>query len=67
MSTTEYPAATEPDSGNGACAVCPHPWHTHDPIGVRYCSAMAASGVVRGCVCVGSARSEDQTRKHYVR
>lgn len=33
------------------CAVCPHPWHEHDPIGVRYCTATTASALSRGCIC----------------
>ncbi len=34
------------------CPVCPHPMTAHDPIGVRYCLATAASGSAgRGCVC----------------
>lgn len=35
----------------GICAVCPHPWHEHDPLGVRYCAATTASGLSRGCIC----------------
>lgn len=76
MPTTEVsPAATEPETSDNACTVCPHPWNAHDPIGIRYCSAMAASGIVRGCACVDktsvgktsvdNARREDQTRKNY--
>ncbi|WP_425394041.1 RGCVC family protein [Actinokineospora inagensis] len=33
------------------CAVCPHPWHDHDPIGVRYCTATKASALPRACIC----------------
>ncbi|WP_168200698.1 RGCVC family protein [Allokutzneria sp. NRRL B-24872] len=33
------------------CAACPHPWHEHDPIGVRYCTATTASVLPRGCIC----------------
>ncbi|PPK65119.1 RGCVC family protein [Actinokineospora auranticolor] len=34
-----------------SCAVCPHPWRDHDPIGVRYCTATEASALSRDCVC----------------
>lgn len=34
-----------------ACVVCPHPWHEHDPIGVRFCTATAAAALSRGCIC----------------
>jgi hypothetical protein len=34
------------------CAACPHEWGGHDPIGARFCSASAAAGLDRGCVCV---------------
>lgn len=34
-----------------ACAACPHVWEAHDPISVRYCTATAAAGRQRGCVC----------------
>ncbi|MDX3659756.1 RGCVC family protein [Streptomyces sp. ID05-26A] len=34
-----------------ACAVCPHLWAEHDPIGVRYCTATAATALPRGCIC----------------
>lgn len=33
------------------CAVCPHPWNDHDALGVRYCTATTAAGVLRGCIC----------------
>ncbi len=33
------------------CAVCPHPWNEHDPLGVRYCTATTASALPRGCIC----------------
>ncbi|WP_157984536.1 RGCVC family protein [Lentzea terrae] len=33
------------------CAVCPHPWHEHDPLGVRYCAATTAAALSRGCIC----------------
>jgi hypothetical protein len=55
MPTTSAPATTaEADpiiSAPATCAVCPHPWDAHDSIGVRYCTASAAAGRQRGCVC----------------
>lgn len=36
---------------DAVCDVCPHPWHEHDPLGVRYCTATAASALPRGCIC----------------
>jgi hypothetical protein len=48
--------ATEPGTDDGshpACTVCPHPWDAHDRIGMRYCTASAAGGLERGCVCGG--------------
>lgn len=36
------------------CAVCPHEWDAHDPIGIRFCSATVAGQLHRGCVCVGN-------------
>jgi hypothetical protein len=45
-------------SGHGAngevatgCAVCPHPWTTHDRIAARFCTATVAGKFSRGCVC----------------
>lgn len=35
----------------GICAVCPHPSHEHDPIGVRYCVATTAGALSRDCIC----------------
>jgi hypothetical protein len=37
------------------CLVCPHPWDAHDPIGIRFCTATAAGGHNRGCVCPSDA------------
>ncbi|MBE1468640.1 RGCVC family protein [Kibdelosporangium phytohabitans] len=48
------PIALEPQAGV-ICRVCPHPWDAHDPIGVRFCTATAASGHDRGCVCPSDA------------
>lgn len=33
------------------CFVCPYPQDAHDPIGIRFCTATAAAGHNRGCVC----------------
>ncbi|WP_330275402.1 RGCVC family protein [Lentzea sp. NBC_00516] len=46
--TTPEPLITDPDL---SCDVCPHPWREHDPLGVRYCTATAASALPRGCIC----------------
>ena len=63
MLTTETKTATsETDIGDQAdrkCAVCPHPWATHDRIGLRYCAATAAGAFSRGCVCVGDTKNQD--------
>lgn len=37
------------------CFVCPHPWEAHDPIGIRFCTATAAVGHNRSCVCPSDA------------
>jgi hypothetical protein len=47
-SLTVEPLTTEPTV---TCDVCPHPWQKHDPLGVRYCNATAASALPRGCIC----------------
>jgi len=41
------------DLSNALCATCPHPWHNHDQIAVRYCTATtnATDRSSRGCVC----------------
>ncbi len=43
-----------------ACAVCPHAWDAHDPIGIRFCSATVAGRLHRGCVCVGNDCNENR-------
>ncbi|WP_371927677.1 RGCVC family protein [Lentzea sp. HUAS12] len=48
--TTSEPLTTDSESRR-ACAVCPHPWEEHDPLGVRYCAATAATALSRGCIC----------------
>jgi hypothetical protein len=64
MRTTELKSPrAEPSTGNRAyltCAVCPHEWDAHDPIGIRFCSATVAGRLRRGCVCVGDTRNEDR-------
>lgn len=61
-STTGRKSATaETDAGDrvrSVCTVCPHPWDAHDRIGLRYCTATAAGGFSRGCVCVGDTVNE---------
>lgn len=63
MPTTELKSTVAgPGTGDQTsltCAVCPHAWDVHDPIGIRYCSATAAGGLTRGCVCVGNTGNED--------
>jgi hypothetical protein len=48
--------AAEPDA-DVICFVCPHPWDAHDRIGIRFCTATAAAGHNRGCVCSSDATS----------
>jgi hypothetical protein len=53
--TAEIPAETS-ETGTRAdthepCGACAHPWHAHDTIGVRYCSATVVSSLSRGCIC----------------
>ncbi|MFC0112067.1 RGCVC family protein [Kibdelosporangium aridum] len=52
--TDVKPIATEPDA-NVVCFVCPHPWDAHDPIAIRFCTATAAAGHHRACVCSSGA------------
>lgn len=33
------------------CAVCPHPWASHDRIAMRFCTATTSEKHSRGCVC----------------
>ncbi|MGA9310877.1 MAG: RGCVC family protein [Pseudonocardiaceae bacterium] len=58
MPTTEVkPPVGEQGTGEQTdliCAACPHAWHVHDPIGIRYCSATVSGQLHRGCVCVGN-------------
>ncbi|MDT7717176.1 MAG: hypothetical protein QOH09_3168, partial [Pseudonocardiales bacterium] len=54
MPTTEVGPAATGEQTHFACAVCPHAWDAHDPIGIRYCSATVAGELHRGCVCVGT-------------
>ena len=64
MPTTELTySRAEPSTADRAdltCAVCPHEWDAHDPIGIRFCSATVAGGLHRGCVCVSDTRKEDR-------
>jgi hypothetical protein len=45
---------TAPEA-EATCGSCPHPLDAHDPIGVRFCKATAASGRERACVCSSEA------------
>jgi hypothetical protein len=53
MPMSEPRTAVVPDrtDTNDLCAVCPHPWLEHDPLGVRFCAATAVSALPRGCIC----------------
>lgn len=53
MPASELQTAVPTDDSDaaGICAVCPHPSHEHDPIGVRYCVATTAGALSRGCIC----------------
>lgn len=51
MPTPEPLTADHDAPATTACAVCPHPWREHDPIGVRYCTATTDSALPRGCIC----------------
>ncbi|MDX8141870.1 RGCVC family protein [Lentzea sp. BCCO 10_0061] len=51
MTTSEPLTTTTDPLAVLTCDVCPHPWHEHDPLGVRYCNATAASALPRGCIC----------------
>jgi hypothetical protein len=56
---------TEPgtdDRSHPACTVCPHPWDAHDRIGIRYCTASAAGGLQRRCVCDGDFATNGPAR-----
>ncbi len=64
MPTTELKAPVpEPKAADRTCltcAVCPHEWDAHDPIGIRFCSATIAGQLPRGCACVGDTRHDDR-------
>ncbi|WP_179118249.1 RGCVC family protein [Saccharothrix sp. ALI-22-I] len=50
MPTIE-PNVTTLEVETPACAVCPHPWATHDRIAMRFCTATTTENHSRGCVC----------------
>jgi hypothetical protein len=64
MPTTELKSPrAEPSTADRTdltCAVCPHEWDAHDPIGISFCSATVAGRLHRGCVCVGDDCNEDR-------
>jgi hypothetical protein len=64
MPTTEPISAraelSTADRTDLTCAVCPHEWDAHDPIGIRFCSATVAGQLHRGCVCVGNNCNENR-------
>ncbi|MFD1150532.1 RGCVC family protein [Saccharothrix hoggarensis] len=45
------PPARADGHGAAACAACPHPRATHDPIATRFCAATTAGNHSRGCAC----------------
>ncbi|WP_218150798.1 RGCVC family protein [Actinokineospora terrae] len=50
--SAELTSRTEPTPDPEApCAVCPHPWGSHDRISARYCAATIAGAQTRACVC----------------
>ncbi|WP_436500129.1 RGCVC family protein [Actinokineospora sp. HUAS TT18] len=53
MTTSEVPANSAPPElpMTDTCAVCPHPWHDHDRVAARYCTATVAGAYSRNCVC----------------
>ena len=64
MPTTEFKSlraeTSTADRTDLTCAVCPHAWDAHDPIGTRFCSATVAGRLHRGCVCVGNDCNENR-------
>jgi hypothetical protein len=50
------------DLAHPACTACPHAWDAHDRIGIRYCTASAAGGLDRGCVCVDDSTTNGAAR-----
>jgi hypothetical protein len=64
MATTELKSLrAEPSTADPTdltCAVCPHEWDAHDPIGIRFCSTTVAGRLHRECVCVGDTRNENR-------
>jgi len=54
MPTTESTDVTETETAAAEtpqCAVCPHPWESHDRIALRFCAATTSENHSRGCVC----------------
>jgi hypothetical protein len=64
MQVTDVTPEVSGHAANGEavseCAVCPHPWTSHDVIAARYCTATTAGGPIRGCVCTANAGHEQQ-------
>jgi hypothetical protein len=50
------------DQSHPACSACPHAWDAHDRIGIRYCTASAAGGLQRACVCAGDSTTNGGAR-----
>jgi hypothetical protein len=49
--TTSTPQTAEITPTSALCASCPHPLADHDALSLRFCTASAASGLSRGCIC----------------
>ncbi|WP_211294237.1 RGCVC family protein [Lentzea kentuckyensis] len=50
MSEPRRPAVAD-NADAHLCAVCPHQWYEHDPLGVRFCAATTAAALTRSCIC----------------
>jgi hypothetical protein len=53
--TAEMKSMLSEPEADVICFVCPHPRDAHDPIAIRFCTAKAAAGHDRGCVCSSDA------------
>jgi hypothetical protein len=62
LTTNEPIQVIDVDEIDTPCAACPHPAAAHDIIGSRFCSATAAGGLDRGCVCSTTTRPNSRMR-----
>lgn len=53
--------------GEAACPACQHPRADHDPIALRFCTATAAGGFNRGCVCTGGSHQDEPEKVQRVK